>query len=79
MTVTAKDLRFNISMLFDVLSKGEEIIITYRGKPKARLVPDSKPNVEPKNDRIFGMWRDQTDSTVDATVRTMREGRRFDP
>jgi len=26
MTVTAKDLRFNISMLFDVLSKGEDSI-----------------------------------------------------
>ena len=38
MTVTAKDLRFNISMLFDVLSKGEDITITYRGKPKAKLI-----------------------------------------
>jgi len=36
MTVTAKDLRFNISMLFDALSKGEDITITYRGKAKAK-------------------------------------------
>mgnify|MGYP004746443549 FL=1 len=38
MTVTAKDLRFNISMLFDVLSKGEDILITYRGKAKTKLI-----------------------------------------
>ncbi len=38
MIATAKDLRFNIAMLFDMLSKGEDITITYRGKPKAKLV-----------------------------------------
>jgi len=38
MIVTEKKLRFNISMLFDVLSKGEDIIITYRGKAKAKLI-----------------------------------------
>ena len=34
MIATAKDLRFNIAML----SKGEDITLTYRGKPKAKLV-----------------------------------------
>ncbi len=38
MIATAKDLRFNIAMLFDMLSKGEDITFTYRGKPKAKLV-----------------------------------------
>jgi len=42
MTVTAKDLRFNVNMLFDVLSKGEDITITYRGKPKAKLISTDK-------------------------------------
>jgi antitoxin (DNA-binding transcriptional repressor) of toxin-antitoxin stability system len=37
MTVTAKDLRFKISMLFDMLNKGEDITVTYRGEPKAKL------------------------------------------
>jgi len=77
MTITAKELRFNISLLFDVLSKGEEIVITYRGKPKARLVPDTQPTQEKKSDKIFGMWQDRTE-TVDATVRAMRKGRVFD-
>ena len=39
MIATAKDLRFNISMLFNPLEKKEDIVITYRGKPKAKLIP----------------------------------------
>ena len=77
MTVTAKDLRFNISMLFDVLSKGEEVLITYRGKAKAKLVPYDEPSNEPKTDIIFGMWKDREEN-VDEMVQNMRRGRSFD-
>ena len=77
MTVTAKDLRFNVSMLFDVLSKGEDVLITYRGKAKAKLIPFDEPNNEPKNDEMFGMWADKT-GTVDDMVRNMRVGRNFE-
>jgi len=76
MTVTAKDLRFNISMLFDVLSKGEDVLITYRGKAKAKLISYDE-NVEEKSDDMFGMWRDREDD-VDTIVRDMRQGRSFD-
>lgn len=77
MTVTAKDLRFNVSMLFDVLSKGEDVLITYRGKAKAKLIPFDEPNDESKNDDMFGMWADRTES-VDDMVRSMRSGRNFE-
>jgi len=76
MTVTAKDLRFNISMLFDVLSKGEDVLITYRGKAKAKLISYDE-NVEEKSDDMFGMWRDREDD-VDTIVRDMRQDRSFD-
>lgn len=76
MTVTAKDLRFNISMLFDVLSKGEDILITYRGKAKAKLISYDE-HIEEKSDDIFGMWKDKEDD-VDTVVRNMRQGRSFD-
>ena len=58
MVATAKELRFNISLLFDVLSKGEEVVITYRGKPRAKLVPHTSGNETPKEDAIFGVWWD---------------------
>lgn len=76
MTVTAKDLRFNISMLFDVLNKGEEVLITYRGKAKAKLIPHDEPSNEVKVDNIFGMWQDREED-VDTMVRDMRQGRNF--
>ena len=76
MTVTAKDLRFNISMLFDMLSKGEDILITYRGKAKAKLVSYVEPSNEENTDIIFGMWQDREES-VDSMVRNMRQSRNF--
>jgi len=76
MTVTAKDLRFNISMLFDLLSKGEDILITYRGKAKAKLIPYNQLSNDKKTDTIFGMWQDREED-VDTMVRNMRKGRNF--
>ena len=76
MEVTAKDLRFKINMLFDVLNKGEEITITYRGKAKAKLISTQK-NIEKKDDSLFGIWKDKEDN-VDDIVRNMRKGRDFD-
>lgn len=76
MIVTAKDLRFNISMLFDVLSKGEDILITYRGKAKAKLIAYNHPSSDEKTDTIFGMWKDREEE-VDTMVRNMRKGRNF--
>lgn len=77
MVVSAKDLRFKISMLFDVLTKGEDITITYRGKPKARLVSFEEPESDEKSDALFGIWKDQKNN-VDEVVRNMRQGRNFD-
>ena len=76
MVVTAKDLRFKISMLFDLLNKGEDITITYRGKTKAKLVSYSDSLDTAKSDEIFGMLKDDT-KEVDVTVRDMRQGRNF--
>ena len=77
MVVSAKDLRFKISMLFDVLTKGEEITITYRGKPKAKLISFEEPGSDEKSDALFGIWKDR-EADVNDLVRSMREGRKFD-
>ena len=39
MKATAKDLRFHSKEILDTVSRGEEVIITFRGKPRAKLVP----------------------------------------
>jgi len=78
MIASAKDLRFNISMLFDLLNKGEDITITYRGKPKAKLIPaDQNSDINSiKDDSLFGIWEDKENS-VDEVVRSLRKGREF--
>ena len=77
MIVSAKDLRFKISMLFDALSKKEDIIITYRNKPKAKLIPyDGDFNSKEKSDELFGLWKDRNED-VEEMVRELRKGRSF--
>jgi antitoxin (DNA-binding transcriptional repressor) of toxin-antitoxin stability system len=78
MTVTAKDLRFNISKLFELLNRGEEIFITYRGKAKAKLISFNDSKKDKKTDMIFGLWKDRDNINVDDMVREMRKGRSFD-
>lgn len=79
MKATAKDLRFHSRELLDVVSRGEEVVITYRGRPCAKLVPlepseDEKDNAA--EDELFGLWQDHDGiDDVDAHVRTLRKGR----
>ena len=63
-------------MLFDVLSKGEDILITYRGKAKAKLISYNESSNSEKTDSIFGMWKDREED-VETTIREMRQGRNF--
>ncbi len=74
MRATAKDLRFNVKELLDTVTRGEEVIITYRGKPHARLVPFEDDTVG--EDELFGIWADYPQSEdVNAYIRTIRKGR----
>ncbi len=72
MIITAKDLRFKISLLFDLLSKGEEIIVIHRGKVKAKLIAFEEFSQIEKTSEVFGMWKDKSKS-VDETLRDLRE------
>ena len=80
MEVTAKNLRSRVGDLLECLDRGETVTITYRGKPRAKLV-----SIEPEGETAsrdagvfpaFGMWKDRDDMTdVDAHVRQLRKGR----
>ncbi|WP_420627576.1 type II toxin-antitoxin system Phd/YefM family antitoxin [Candidatus Leptofilum sp.] len=74
MQATAKDLRFNVKELLDTVSRGEEVIITYRGKPQAKLIPfEDEIAIE---DELFGIWADDSKSEdVAAYIRNIRKGR----
>ena len=74
MQATAKDLRFNVKELLDTVTRGEEVIITYRGKPRAKLIPfEDETGGE---DELFGIWADHVQSEdVNEYMQTIRKGR----
>ena len=77
MQATAKDLRFHSTELLNTVKRGEEVIITYRGKPCARLVPiEEKDNAPITSNELFGIWKDN-DQTEDVEnyIRNIRKGR----
>ncbi len=77
MDATTKDLRFHTKELLDTVSRGEEVVITYRGKPTARLVPIKKvSNTQSEQTSLFGIWKDREDiKPIDEYIRTIRKGR----
>jgi prevent-host-death family protein len=77
MQATAKDLRFHSTELLNTVKRGEEVVITYRGKPCAKLVPivEEKTQSATPNE-LFGIWNDNKQSEdVDNYVRNIRKGR----
>lgn len=79
MEVTAKRLRTGVREVLDCVDRGETVIVTYRGKPMARLVGiDSTPAATATRGGIagFGMWKDRADlADVDGFVRNLRRPR----
>ena len=80
MQVTTKELRIQPGRIIDQVIHGEEIIVTYRGKIMAKIVPiDKSQNSNSQEDiSIFGMWKNHDElKSVDETVRDIRKGRQF--
>lgn len=76
MKATAKDLRYNLKNIMESVDRGEEVLITNRGRVKARIVPAESPLLEPTVNPFVGMWNDRTDiGDVDSYVRDLRKGR----
>jgi prevent-host-death family protein len=76
MKATAKDLRFHSKELIDSVNRGEEVVITFRGKPCAKLVPYQEIKKQPGKNELFGIWKDNDMvQSVDEYVRNLRKGR----
>ncbi len=78
MKATAKELRFHSKELLNTVSRGEEVVITYRGRPCAKLIP-YKQRSDAKNimkNELFGIWEDY-ENVQDVTeyVKKIRKGR----
>lgn len=76
MKATAKDLRFHSKELIDSVTRGEEVVITYRGKPCAKLVPYQDIKNKREKNELFGIWKDNDlTNDVNSYVRNLRKGR----
>lgn len=76
MKATAKELRFNSKGILDTVNRGEEVVITFRGKPCAKLVPYEEKSGQNKTNELFGIWKDnERVRNVDEFVRGLRKGR----
>ncbi|OYV19030.1 MAG: prevent-host-death family protein [Methylococcaceae bacterium NSP1-1] len=79
MKATVKELRVHSKELLDAVSRGEDVVITFRGKPCARLVPyenSDKPIAMDEKADLFGIWADRIDiESVEEYVQSLRKGR----
>ena len=79
MEMTAKSLRNRIGEALACVERGDSVTITYRGKPKARLVgmDDADRGAATAVDTpAFGMWAGREDmQDVDEYVRNLRKPR----
>jgi len=77
MKATAKQLRFNTKVLLQSVARGEEVTISMRGKPVARLVTIGKTKKhDGEGETVFGMWSDRDDLVdVRGYIRSIRKGR----
>jgi len=77
MEISAKDLRSRTRLLLDAVDRGEEVTITFRGRPRARVVRiegDSEPAASEAE--LFGLWADRDDLEGPAEyVRQLRRSR----
>ena len=76
MRSTLLSLRRSPSKILQAIEQQQEVTLTKRGKPLARIVPlrDGEDR-EVRSQPAFGMWRDLGDDSVGVQVRELRKGR----
>ncbi|CAK8722130.1 Antitoxin [Candidatus Electronema halotolerans] len=78
MQATSKDLRFHTKKILDAARRGEEVVITFHGKPYAKIVPLDEQATKDKQNEFCGMWKNREDmNDVEEYVRKLRKGRSF--
>ncbi len=78
MEATTKELRLRTKELLAATDRGEEVTITFRGEPRARLIGLTVPekDARPERNPAFGIWSDRRDD-VEEQLRMLRAPRRF--
>jgi prevent-host-death family protein len=79
MVITTKQLRVEPGKIISQAANGQEITVTYRGKPQAKIVPIASRNSHVSGEgELFGMWKDRKETeNVEQYVRNLRKGRKL--
>ena len=81
MEVTTKQLRIQPGRIISQAENGQEITVTYRGKPRVKIVPFTargNADFEESDDELFGIWKDRQDTeNVEQYIRDLRKGRKL--
>jgi antitoxin (DNA-binding transcriptional repressor) of toxin-antitoxin stability system len=86
MEITTKQLRSQAGKLLLLVSGGQEITVTHKGKLHAKIIPvDSGKNIDSiapdaskEDNELFGMWKDRKDmEDLEQYIRNMRKGRKL--
>jgi len=79
MQVSTKQLRIQPGRIISQVNNGQEVTITFRGEPLAKIVPISAKRNIAKNepeDELFGIWKNRENTeNVNQYVRNKRKGR----
>lgn len=78
MEATTKDMRLHARELLAATDRGEEVVITWRGRRRAKLVrwTGHEEVAAGQRNPAFALWADRAED-VDTMVRTLRRGRTF--
>ena len=72
MKVSIRDLQRHLNQVLKALDRNERVILTYRGKDKAILIPkQTDTKIDVKSHPAFGIWRDRKEEVLE-TVRNIR-------
>ncbi|WP_223293946.1 type II toxin-antitoxin system prevent-host-death family antitoxin [Pelodictyon phaeoclathratiforme] len=68
MRATAKELKFNSKKLIYSVNRGEGVIITFRGKPCAKLFPYQEIKKQTEKNELFSHSMQLADALIGATA-----------
>ena len=74
MHASIRELRLHTKEFLDAASRGEEVIVTYRGKDYVKLVP--LPAAAITKTAAFGLWsNNEKVNDVDSFINQLRDSR----
>ena len=83
MEISTKQLRMQPGRIISMVNNGQNVTITYRGKPSAKIIPIvNRKDLDMKDigseDELFGIWKNREDTKdVEQYIRNMRKGRKI--